>query len=131
MTSQEPIEFEVEQKADAVEYKAKEDAQRLAVQKAEKETRGIVITLICLFVITSICLFVITSICLFVITSICLLVGSYYVINNWLASLSPTSSPTLEIISKGILGQPAEPQHSASHLQKRQVVFCFFLVTNQ
>ena len=37
----------------------------------------------------------------------------------------------LEIISKGALGQSAEPKHGASQLKKRQIIFRLLLVTDQ
>jgi hypothetical protein len=39
--------------------------------------------------------------------------------------------PPLEIISKGVLSQSAEPEHSTSKLKKRQIVFGFLFVTDQ
>jgi len=37
----------------------------------------------------------------------------------------------LEIISKGILSEPAKPEHSAGKLQQGQIVFGFLFVTDQ
>ena len=41
------------------------------------------------------------------------------------------TSIALEIISKGALGQSAEPKHGASQLKKRQIIFRLLLVTDQ